>query len=106
MDFKVTLKNLNYTQQVNQQVTTQVNQQVIPQVKDKVNVSKQILELCVEPKTKREIATACGYKDIRSFSQNYIAPLMQSRQLKMTIPDKPNSKNQKYITISDNQNNN
>ena len=106
MDFKVTLKNLNYTQQVNQQVTTQVNQQVIPQVKDKVNVSKQILELCVEPKTKREIATACGYKDIRNFSQNYIAPLMQSRQLKMTIPDKPNSKNQKYITISDNQNNN
>lgn len=84
MDFKVTLQNLNYTPQVN------------PQVK----ISKQILELCVEPKTKREITTACGFKDIKYFTQNFIAPLMQSGQLKMTISDKPNSRNQKYITTN------
>ena len=84
MDFNVTFKNLNYTPQVTQQV----------------NISKQILELCVEPKTKREIATACGFKDIKYFTQNFIAPLMQSGQLKMTVPDKPNSRNKKYITTS------
>ena len=51
MDFKVTLQNLNYTPQVN------------PQVK----ISKQILELCVEPKTKREITTAyCSTYAIRT----------------------------------------
>ena len=74
--------------------------QVTPQVTPQVNISKQILELCVEPKAKREIATACGFKDIKYFTQNFIAPLMQSGQLKMTIPDKPNSRNQKYITTS------
>ncbi len=83
MDFKVTFKNLNYA----------------PQVTPQVNVTKQILELCAEPRAKKEIAAACGFKDIKNFTQKYIVPLMESGQLNMTIPDKPNSKNQKYITV-------
>ncbi len=91
MDFKVTFKNLNYA--------PQVTPQVIPQVTPQVNVTKQILELCAEPRAKKEIALACGFKDIKNFTQKYIVPLMESGQLNMTIPDKPNSKNQKYITV-------
>ncbi len=91
MDFKVTFKNLNYA--------PQVTPQVIPQVTPQVNVTKQILELCAEPRAKKEIAAACGFKDIKNFTQKYIVPLMESGQLNMTIPDKPNSKNQKYITV-------
>lgn len=62
-------------------------------------MTKQILELCAEPRAKKEIAVACGFKDIKNFTQKYIVPLMESGQLNMTIPDKPNSKNQKYITV-------
>ena len=33
----------------------------------------------------------------RYFRENYIRPLLDAGKLRMTIPDKPNSKNQKYV---------
>ena len=38
------------------------------------------------------------YKNIKRFRRDYIKPLVQKGILKMTIPDKPTSKNQKYIS--------
>ena len=32
-----------------------------------------------------------------AYRENYIRPLLDAGKLKMTIPDKPNSKNQKYV---------
>lgn len=40
-----------------------------------------------------------GYKDTKNIAKHYLKPLMQKGKLAMTIPDKPNSKNQKYISI-------
>ena len=56
-----------------------------------------ILAYCVLPRTRKEITEYCGYKDVRNFTASYLKPLLESGQLKMTLPDKPNSKNQKYI---------
>ena len=58
-----------------------------------------ILAFCVEPLSKAEIAEHCGYKNTKNFTQKYLRPLLDSGMLKMTLPDKPKSKNQKYITV-------
>ena len=39
-----------------------------------------------------------GYKDPRYFTKEYMKTLLENEELVMTIPDKPNSKNQKYVT--------
>ena len=60
-------------------------------------VSEQILAFCT--KSKKELAAFCGFKDLRNFTLKHINPLLESGQLEMTIPDKPKSRNRKYITV-------
>ena len=55
---------------------------------------------CAEPHSKAEIAHHCGFKDIKYLTAHYLKPLLENGQLQMTIPDKPNGKNQKYIAVS------
>lgn len=102
IDFRVVLKNVNYdlvggTHQVSYQVTHQVT----PQNSKTSKVSDQILNFCIEPQSKKDIALFCGFKDLRNFTLKYLNPLLKSGQLEMTIPDKPKSQNQKYVTIQD-----
>ena len=95
-DFRVILKNVNYNLEgVIHQVTHQVTHQDI----ELSTMSKQILAFCTKPKSKKELAAFCGIKDLRNFTLKYINPLLESEQLEMTIPDKPKSRNQKYITV-------
>lgn len=66
----------------------------------KLAVSEEkILELCITEKSLKEITKYFGYKDVYKFKSKYIDQLLKKGKLKMTIPDKPKSKNQKYITI-------
>ena len=60
---------------------------------------QQILELCKTEKSLKEITQYFGYKDVYKFKNNYINKLLQDNKLKMTNPDKPKSRNQKYVTI-------
>lgn len=68
------------------------------QVKTQVTIYDEIPAFCLEPHSKAEIAKHCGYKNTKSFTLKYMRPLLDNQTLKMTIPDKPNSRNQKYIT--------
>lgn len=61
---------------------------------------KSILNYCIEPKTIKEIAEKFGYKNIRNFRERYINPLLVERKLKMTIPEQPKNRNQKYISTT------
>lgn len=76
----------------------QDTQQVTPQENQQVTLQDKILIFCTEPRTKKEIALQFGYKDTRHLTAKYITPLLENGKLQMTIPDKPNNRNQKYIS--------
>lgn len=56
-----------------------------------------ILEICKEPKSINEIMQELKYKSSPTLKRDYIKPLVESGRLKMTIPDKPTSRNQKLL---------
>ena len=60
--------------------------------------AERILEFCMAPRTIHEIMELLGHKERKS-TRRYVKPLVEQGRLAMTLPDKPQSKNQKYITI-------
>jgi len=74
------------------------NVQVDAPVDAPVEIYTKILKYCEKPKSILDIGEYLGYKDKRTI-RKYINPLLDQGVLAMTVPDKPNSKNQKYITI-------
>jgi len=79
----------------------QVIPQVAPQVVEEEQYKKRtekILQFCGTPRSILEIAEMLEYKD-RKTVRKYLKPLVEQGRLAMTIPDKPNSSRQKYITI-------
>lgn len=76
---------------------------VTPQVTPQVAVRDRIIAFCATAHSKAEIASHCGFKDVKHFTAHYLKPLLESGLLQMTIPDKPNSRNQKYITVDTGQ---
>lgn len=60
----------------------------------------KILEICIESKSIKEIMQELEFKSSNTLKRDYIKPLLDNGELKMTIPDKPTSRNQKYITIN------
>lgn len=100
-DFSVTFYNGEYPELYpeeikNTQVSTQVDTQVSTQVE---NIDKSILEFCKKEKSAKEIADNLGYKDTKSLKKNHLKPLIGKGLLQMTIPDKPKSSKQKYISM-------
>ena len=87
-----TLKNKNWGKAGTSWVaTTQDTIQDVAQDKEK------LLDFCSTPKSRREIMDYMGLVNRKHFVAHYLKPLLETGRLAMTIPDKPNSKNQKYI---------
>ena len=90
--FYVILKNMNYNLHSNaMQDTTQVTTQ------DKRE--SDLIEFCVVPRTRDEMQEYIGITNREHFRKMILKPLLNSGQLKMTLPDKPNSRNQRYIKV-------
>ena len=61
-------------------------------------VQDQILTYCMDqPRSIWEIGALLGYKDKKT-TRKYLNPLLRDGLLARTVPDKPNSPNQKYFT--------
>lgn len=83
------------TEKVGPQEQEQEKEEEKQQEKDPLVL--KILEFCLEPHTKDEISAYCNYEK-KYFSKKYLIPLLKSGKIKMTIPNKPTTRNQKYIT--------
>ena len=88
-EFHVIMKNVNYIE-TKSSLTKDTPQE---------NIFDKILEFCVIPKSRKEICEHLGYKNLTYFSRHFLKPLIDQGKLKLTIPDKPNSKMQKYVSI-------
>lgn len=77
-----------------------IQEYFLPENEPITDTTVKILAFCIEPKPKREIMTLIGVMNNTHQFRKFIVPLIESGLLKYTIPKKPNSSNQKYITTS------
>ncbi|WP_104803045.1 ATP-binding protein [Blautia marasmi] len=89
-DFRVVLKNINYN------LHTTAQDGVQDSVQDE-RITK-LIKFCSVARTRDEIQEHLGISSREYLRRNVLKPLLKTGQLEMTIPDKPNSKYQKYIT--------
>ena len=69
-----------------------VGTQSVPSVE---NLDKLIV-FCTEARSFGEMLAFMGLTDRTKFRRKYIHPLLEAGILELTIPEKPNSQNQKY----------
>jgi ATP-dependent DNA helicase RecG len=74
------------------------------QIKEDIGVQKlldnrmKILIFCKTPKSRKEILVHLGLKNYPENYKKHIVPLLKDKLIELTIPDKPRSGRQKYIT--------
>ena len=51
------------------------------------------------PYTRKTLMEKLGLKSRDGFRRNYLQPALEMNLIQMTLPDKPNSRNQRYIKI-------
>ena len=78
--------------------STQDTPQVTPQDLDQRLA--ELIEFCGIPRSKREIMDYLGLTDSKNFRERYLVPLLNAGKIEMTIPDKPNSRKQKYKKVN------
>lgn len=60
----------------------------------------ELIEFCGMPRSKREIMDFLGLTDSKNFRKRYLVPLLNAGKIEMTIPDKSNSRKQKYKKVN------
>ncbi len=72
--------------------------QVIPQAIPQDEREKKIIEFCQTPRSRKEISEYIGIKD-RKYLKEILDRMIKRNLLQMTLPDKPTSPKQKYVTL-------
>jgi predicted HTH transcriptional regulator len=78
------------------EASDQVSDQASDQVSDQAD---RLLNYCQQPRTITEIMAFLGVKHRSYFRKNVLNPLIEAKRLSLTLPDKPSSPKQQYITI-------
>ena len=77
--------------------TTEVSTEVTSEVKLDSRKLTELLNFYTMPRTRKKMPNFCGIKTEKYFREKIIKPMLTEGLIKRTIPDKPNSRNQKYI---------
>lgn len=63
-----------------------------------IDKEQEIINYCITPRSREELAERFGFEAPTYFIKTYIQPLIKDGKIKMTLPDKPKSKFQKYYS--------
>jgi ATP-dependent DNA helicase RecG len=84
--FRVTLYN-DFSKESENFASTDVNDN-----------NKKILSFCIKPKSRYEISEHLNIISVPYVTKKFLTPLIEKGKLKMTIPEKPKSRYQKFYT--------
>ena len=86
----------------NEFVVTLYNQsRVNLKLNEKGNNTQDILSFCSIPRSRKELAHFLGLESVSYAITQYIQPLVDQGALRLTIPERPKSTHQKYVTAED-----
>ncbi|MCD7819370.1 MAG: hypothetical protein LUH07_10015, partial [Lachnospiraceae bacterium] len=77
--------------QDNQRGINEESKQSIQDRRDKLVI------FCNQPRSQKEMMQFLSLKDRVNFRRNYLMPLLEAGRIERTMPDKPTSKNQRYV---------
>ena len=97
VSFKYKENPFEYDEKTDKKTTKKTDKKTTKKIKVKPQ-EKDVLNFCKDAKTLKEITTYFGFKDISTFKNNYINPLLEKGTLQLTIPEQPKNRNQKYIS--------
>ena len=90
-----------YAEDANNNVNNNLDGTVQDTDQDEVQEDRRqkLILFCEVPRTREEMMRHIGLSHKGHFRAAYLLPLLTTGKLRMTIPDKPNSKNQRYVKI-------
>ena len=59
----------------------------------------KLLAYCKQARSRLEIMDYMNMNDRKNFNRRFLNPLLDDGKLRMTLPDKPTSRYQKYIAV-------
>ena len=62
------------------------------------NADNNLIDFCRTPRSRKEICEFLGVKSVSYAMKRYIQPLIESGEIKLTMPDTPKSPKQKYFS--------
>ena len=80
-----------------EKITRQVTDQVTDQVEIRDRMAK-LLKFCEDPRSLKEMMEFLGLKHRPNFKKQILCPLLEKGYLKRTVPLKPSSRFQKYVS--------
>jgi Fic family protein len=78
-------------------ITANTTPQGSPQDNPQVGKLLKVLAKANRPMNRNELQAKLSLKDRKSFRERYLKPALNAGLIKMTIPDKPNSRLQQYV---------
>ena len=74
-----------------------VGQPMVEHATGEVTGEVRLLRVMAGAMTRQQIQESLGLKHEDHFRKAYLLPVLQARLIEMTIPDKPRSRNQRYL---------